>query len=222
MIRGLLLSTAALLLASCGFELAGGSSSTETGDKVSLSGQVTGAGGEPISGVIVSLAKTGIADTTDILGEYALTGEVSDTLGSDTLFFDLDGHVLARVRVTQWIDTLPVVHIVQRDFSGILSVGNAVIAHIEGVLTGDGIAAGDSVVATFFYNALASNYSGFLYFPPQSAGERHYTVHINVYDVHGVRTGRSRDVPFSSFAGNITIPPFRAENLVTPPSKVAP
>src|SRR5690606_40591841 len=61
---------AALTLSAC-MSLAGGSSSTETGDKVALNGRVTGGAGDGIAGVVVTLKGSALADTTDITGHFA-------------------------------------------------------------------------------------------------------------------------------------------------------
>jgi hypothetical protein len=121
------------------------------------------------------------------------------------------GQVLARVNVTHWVDSLPDVQVVQRDISGLLQSGSAVIARVEAVLNGDGIDSTNPVTAEFYYNPLAENYSGFLYFPPASSVQN-YSVFINVYDEENRFTARSVTVPFNSFAGNITVPSFNASN----------
>lgn len=215
--RAILLLSASLLLAACNTLLAGGSSSTETGDKVALNGRVAGGNGDGVPGVIVTLKGTSLADTTDILGAYRLSGTLPNHEdGSDTLLFQLNGQAVTKLGVTSLEADLPDVQIVQRGFSGSFNGSDTSITRIEGVITGDGIAAGDSVTATFFHNALADNYSGFIWFPPTTT-TRNYTVHINVYGVGETLTGRSQDVPFNSLAGNIVIPDFNPGNLTSQP-----
>jgi hypothetical protein len=201
----------ALLLTACGLAeglFAGGSSSTETGDKVALNGRVTGGSGSGVAGVIVNLGATGLADTTDITGSYNISGRIVRTSALDTLRFSLNGQTVAKRSVANLTATIPVIQIVQRGFSGLFTTTGHGTARVEGVLRGDGIAPGDSIAGTFFYNSLSNNYSGFLWFPPPTNMVYEYRVHINVYDQEGVLTGRSQSVPFNSFAGNITIPDF--------------
>ncbi|HEX2613677.1 MAG TPA: hypothetical protein VHO02_08790 [Fibrobacteria bacterium] len=219
------LSAAALaaLLSGCGMpELAGGSSSTETGEKVALTGRVMN-GNHPVPGVAVTLTRAGLTDTTDATGTYRLIGNVSgvpeaSAASPDTLLFELNGGVIATQGVTGWVAAESDLQLVRRGFSGPLltdSAGDAPVGRVEGVLTGDGIAAGDSLTATFYYSTLSSSYSGFLYFPPPGAAVRNYAVRVDVYDLEGRLVGRSASVPFSSLAGNITLPAFHSGNFAT-------
>jgi hypothetical protein len=194
----------------------GGSSSTETGSEISLSGRVVDKDNTPISGIAVSLAKAGLTDTTDFQGRYLIEGALPAEDAPDTLVFTQGGHAVAALPVTKWVDSLPDLKIIQRDISGsVLAVGAfaAKIGRVEAVLTGDGIPADRPVTVEVFYNALASHYSGFVYFPGTNA-VRHYAVTVNVYDTAGRFTGRSATVPFSSIAGNILVPPFNPGNAV--------
>src|SRR5690606_32691237 len=110
------------------------------------------------------------------------------------------GQPVMRRPVTLWVGGLTGVQVMQRGFSGALLAHDVAIARLEGVVTGDGIAPGDSVAATFFHNSLAGNYSGFMYFPPPDTNVRYYYVWVNVYDPGGRLVGRSAAVPFNSFA----------------------
>jgi len=212
---------AALTLSAC-MSLAGGSSSTETGDKVALNGRVTGGAGDGIAGVVVTLKGSALADTTDITGHFALSGRRPATGGSaDTLRFAINGQTVTHKAITALTGNLPDVMIVQRGFSGSFSGSAANIGRIEGVLKGDGIAAGDSVTATFFFNTLAGNYSGFIWFPPPTETARNYTVRIDVYNSEGTLMGRGPDVPFNSLAGNVVIPEFNPASLAATPAKRA-
>lgn len=194
----------------------GGSTSTETGDKVSLSGRVTRGSGEPVAGVVVSLKTAGLSDTTDTAGVYELKGRTSGGTSVDTLRFSLNGQLIETQSISDFEDVLPDVQIVQRGFSGSLDATGVTVTRIEGVVTGDGLAPGDSLAADFFHNTLAGDYSGFVWFLPSPSTVRHYTVHVNVYGAGGARIGRSVDVPFTSLAGNVSLPGFRADNLVSP------
>lgn len=181
-----------------------------------LSGRVVSTGANPVAGVAVHLAKAGVSDTTDALGRYHLLHpagtENDDSAVIDTLFYQKHGQVLARVSLTQWVDSLPDVQIVQRDISGLLT-GVSGITRVEAVVTGDGIDSAAPVVTEFYYNALTGNYSGFVFFPPANSVQN-YLIHVNIYGADSTLVGQSQTVPFNSFAGNITIPTFSAGNSV--------
>jgi photosystem II stability/assembly factor-like uncharacterized protein len=214
---------AILFLASCSSntdQVAGGSSSTETGDAVSLTGRVVYNNEGPVSGIVVSLARLGVVDTTDSQGRYLIQKKTATVPPKhstqsilDTLVFKQNGCQVAALIVTKWIDTLPDVQIVQRDISGNLLPGEVKVSKVEAVLSGDGIAPGNPLVAQLFYNVPARNYSGFIYFPwPYSI--RNYSIYVNVYDSSGHLTGRSQTVPFNSTAGDITVPAFNPGNAI--------
>jgi predicted small secreted protein len=213
------LAVCAFALTACNTLLAGGSSSTETGDKVSLSGHVTSGAGDGIAGVIVALDGTALADTTDITGSYSLAGRRvrASATDPDTLTFTLNGQTVAKRGVTTLTAAVPDIRIVPRGFSGTFAGGDTLeentITRVEGVVTGEGISPGDSIAATFYYNTLSNTYSGFIWFPPPTSTTLNYVVHINVYGAGGMVTGRSQSVPFNSLAGNVTIPDFDPHNL---------
>jgi hypothetical protein len=186
--------------------LAGGSNSTETGKKVSLTGRVS-AGNQGLSGVVVSLAGTSLHDTTDADGVYLVSGRVARQGGptADTLRFALQGQVLGLRVVESLQDTVPFLQVIQRGFMGYLKANGHAVTRVEGVLTGDGIPPGDSVVATFFHNLKADNYSGFMYFPVPGDSVRAYVVRVNVFGENGL-LATSPSVAFTSQAGNILIP----------------
>jgi hypothetical protein len=161
--------------------------------------------------------RAGLFDITNAQGYYELIGnsdaEPASASRPDTLNVEVYGqHVLKR-SVTDWVGGLSGVQVVQRGFWGMLEEHGLVIAYIEGVVTGDGIAPGDSISTTFFHNTLAGNYSGFVFFPPPDSTVLNYVLHVNVYDTQGKLVGRSDDVLFTSLSGNVTIPPFDPENL---------
>lgn len=198
---------AAGFLAACDLPfVAGGSSSTETGKKVSVTGRVAGGNGDGLAGVVVSLTGTPLADTTDLSGEYRLAGRAPDSFSGSALRFSLQGQTLARKTLSSLVDSLPELRFVQRGFSGRLDLNGATVTRVAGIVTGDGVPAGDSLEATFFHNAPAGNYSGFVYFPFPGEEVLDYVVHVNVEGPGGTRLGRSVDVPFNSLAGNVLIP----------------
>jgi hypothetical protein len=212
-LAAMLAMVAALVLTAC-VQTEPNGGGTENGGAISLTGRVIGTGNTPISGVVVKLAHNGVTDTTDSFGRYVLskaTSEASTGVVLDTLQYSKNGQALARVSVLQWIDTLPDVEVIQRDISGLLTDSNTVITRVESVVLGDGIDSAFPVVTEFYFNSLTRNYSGFVYFPPATS-LKNYSVQINIYGTDDLRIGRSQVVPFNSFAGNITVPPFGASN----------
>lgn len=207
------LAGALLALGACTQSEPGGG--TENG--IRLTGRVMGSNNAPIAGVVVSLARSGLTDTTDALGRYVITrnqgGEESGEMILDTLRYIKNGQALGRVNVLQWIDTLPDVQVIQRDVSGLMDTEGVTATRVRAVLRGDGIDSLNPVTAEFYHNALTGGYSGFLYFPPASQ-TMNYTVQISVYGPGDVLIGQSLVVPFNSFAGNITVPSFSAGNSV--------
>lgn len=219
-----LLGLAVLFLASCGNnaeQVAGGSNSTETGDPINLTGRVVGSTDAPIPGVVVTLVKAGLSDTTDSLGKYrivrnALTKPSAQQSASailDTLIFTQNGQVDTTLGVTNLVDSLPDVVLVQRDVSGNLLPSPVQIGKVEAVLSGSSISTGQPLVAQFGYLPKTNSYSGFLYFPPVSSIQN-YSVYIKVYDTEGHFTGESPSVAFSSIYGDITIPTFNPGNAI--------
>jgi hypothetical protein len=190
----------------------GGSTEAEG---IRLQGRVVGTSGAPVAGVVVTATRTGLLDTTDALGRYVLSAKNADTGTKaavlDTLRFVKNGQSLAKVTVTTWIEELPDVQVIQRNIVGTLPLGMLFTGRVEFVLRGDGIDSSAPVVTPVYYNALAENYSGFAYFPP-SPSVLNYTVYVNVYGPDSALLGRSQTVPFNSFAGDITVPPFSATN----------
>jgi hypothetical protein len=211
LIAGML--SVSLFALSCTIDPGGGTESSGVG--VRLTGRVVGSGNMPIAGVVVTAARAGLSDTTDAFGRYVLSRDTAEDVSGagvlDTLRYVKNGQSLARVSVLHWIDSLPDIQVIQRDISGTLSIGELPVSKIEAVLTGDGIDSLNPVVTEFYYNALARNYSGYKYFPPASS-TLNYQVVVNVYGPEGVLFGRSLTVPFNSFAGNITVPSFSANN----------
>lgn len=208
------LATLAMLGFSACFQTEPGGG-TESSDGIRLTGRVIGTDLNPVAGVAVTLASSGLTDTTDALGRYVLIGAANTADDGafvlDTLRYFKNGQSLARVSVLQWVDSLPDVQLIQRDISGLLNATGHEVVRVEAVLTGDGIDSTDPVVTEFYHNTISGNYSGFLYFAP-TAYTAHYVVSIKVYGPGNNLIGQSVAVPFNSFAGNITVPAFSAGN----------
>jgi len=188
--------------------LAGGSSSTESGKKVNLTGRVSASNGQGLAGVVVTLDGTSLADTTGSDGSYVVAGRVATTqeFPPPALRFTLQGQSLGLRVVARLQDTVLLLQVVQRGFLGALDPAGHVVTRIEGMLTGDGIPPGDSIVATFYHNTVSRNYSGFIYFPLPGDSIRSYAVRVRVYGTNDTLLTTSTIVPFTSQAGNILIP----------------
>jgi hypothetical protein len=198
--------TLSALLASCTTDA---DKATEA-EGLRLSGRVIATNSNPVAGVVVTLASNGAKDTTDALGRFEIR-RLSPT-SSDTVVYSKSGQLLARVSVANWVDTtLPDVEVIQRDISGLLTGAGTTITRVEGVVTGDGIDSTSPVTSEFYYNPLTGNYSGFVYFPPSST-VKNYQVRVKIYGPGDLLVGASQLVPFTSFAGNVTIPAFQPGN----------
>lgn len=216
-----LLTFFAFFLTSCLGDKGTEAGDPHSNDKISLTGQIVDRENAPISGVVVELAKTGISDTTDAYGKYSVhqafipngLGKLSANAVLDTLLFKQHDQQFAALEVTHWVDTFPDLKVVQRDISGLLLAGKVQIATIRGELSGDGISKNQPLSAQFFYNQFSNNYSGFVYFHVADTTQN-YAVTVNTYDAQSRFIGRSRTIPFSSLAGNITVPPFNPNNAI--------
>jgi hypothetical protein len=195
---------------------AGGSTSTETGDKFGLSGRVLGSNGGPLAGVVVNLKGSALTDTTDVFGAWEINGFTKANNKGDTVLFELIGQTLAQVPVTRRVATLRDVQLqtVQRGFTGFLSPSPVTIGRIEGLLTGDGITEGDTVRFPLHHNILVGNYSGFAYFPPSYEQTLFYSVLVRVFDENDKMIGKSHIVTFNSISGDVTLPTFEPGNLL--------
>ncbi|MEO7427002.1 MAG: hypothetical protein ABI036_17575, partial [Fibrobacteria bacterium] len=111
-----------------------------------------------------------------------------------------------------WVDTLPDIKLVQRNFSGHIDPHASVIGKVEAVLFGTGVPQEHPIVTEFFYNKSVEEYSGFVYFPV-SGKEAAYFIYVDIFDAQGFLIGRSDTVAFNGLAGNLTIPTFSAENV---------
>jgi hypothetical protein len=221
-IRALCILGAVLLVACMSDMLAGGSTSTQTGAKINLSGRVVDKNDAGVAGVVVEIKRAGLKDTTDALGRYVLEGSVTVSGingGSasmeplDTLLVKQNGQKLLSLPIFKWVDVLPDIKIIQRDVSGKLLSAPASTGRVEAVISGEGIPVGQPVVVPLYHFKLSGSYTGFAYFQATVAVAE-YVVYVRVLDTAGRFIGRSPDVPFSTMAGNIPIPDFDAGNAL--------
>ena len=127
----------------------------------------------------------------------------------DTLNLVKDNQILSTTSIVELIDTLPDLFIVQRDIYGDLSLITETVNKIEAVITGDGIT--NPKVSTLWHNTANNSYSGFAYFV-YSISTKNYNVYVKVYNSDNKYIGKSVNVPFTSMAGDVSIPNFNAEN----------
>ncbi len=197
----------------------GNSSQTGNSD-IELTGRVLDKNGNPIDGVVAHLARTGLTDTTDNQGRYLIMGDISESSKKlsaeevlDTLVFVQDGQYVAYLDVEKWVDTLPDVRLVQRNFSGSLSGPTQDVYKVEAILNGNGILVDNPVVAELFYNKPSNEFSGFIYFP-NGKNTMYYEIYVNVYNEDGQLMSKSDVLFFNSKAGDITLPSFHAKTLL--------
>jgi beta-glucosidase len=129
----------------------------------------------------------------------------------DTVSFSKDSQVITTVGVSNLIEVLPDLFIVQRDIYGNLKTCQDTIGKIQTVISGTGIPDSTPKIVNLWYNSLINGYSGFVYFV-YSAGVQNYSLYIRVYNAYSVLIARSAILSFPSTAGNINLPDFSTCN----------
>jgi|GEM_PF-3289800 len=203
----------------CSLDFAGGTDETSSG--IGLCGYVYyKENNHPASNVIAKLKQLGFYAVTDKDGRYTIA-VTADTLGKlginidsilDTVEYYQGTAVVHKVKVTDWIDTLPAVYIIQRNIYGKFLGDDKNITRIEAVVTR--IKNTDTVGVKrvcLWYNVAAMAFSGFVYFQ-YTTDQYNYSVYVDVYDRDSILTGRSRTVEFTDNAGDIEIPAFNPFN----------
>lgn len=180
---------------------------------VYLTGKVMNKDGSPVALAQVRLSQYGLTATTNSSGVFLLTSPSGSAKApaKDTLEINKDDQDITSQEITQFIDTLPDIFIVQRDIYGSIATSVTDFSKIEAVIR----ESGDSIPKTvvLWFNKGVNGYSGFVYFPYTS--ELHsYVVYVNVYSADSLLIGRSDSVVFPSTAGNIQIPLINPLNAV--------
>jgi hypothetical protein len=203
----------------CTYDIAGGSDETSSG--IGLCGYVYYKENNlPAPNIIAKLKHIGFYTITDKDGYYriAVTKDTLQKLGinidtiRDTVEYYQGNTIVDKVTVTDWIDTLPAVYIIQRNIYGKFLGDNKNIGRIEAVLAK--IKNSDTVSVKrvrLWFNVPAMGFSGFAYFQ-HTTDQYKYSVYINAYDTDSLLTGRSQTVEFSDIAGDIEIPVFNPFN----------
>jgi hypothetical protein len=128
----------------------------------------------------------------------------------DTLSVFKGGQKIMNIPLTSLIATLPDYQIVQRDISGDFSrVAPSGIGYIQAVVTGDDNAEGGRI--DLWHNEPNNSYSGFMY-TSHTAETKDYALYIEVFSPDSLLIGRCNTTPFTTMAGDITIPVFDPEN----------
>ncbi len=216
-VRGACLA-AALVLAACidlDDRIVGGSTSTESGTKISLTGRVLDTKNAGLGGIVVELSHTGLKDTTDAQGSYSLIGQRdSNVVGSasvvDTLVLTRYGMRLATLPVFKWVDNI---RILQRNISAKLLSAPVAPARVEAVISGGQIPTDQPVVRGLDYSYHLNSYMGFAYLREEGNATKYY-VFVRTFDATGSLLGQSLGISFNSTTGNISIPEFDAANLL--------
>jgi len=217
--KKVLLVIALLFFMKCSFDVAG--TVDETDVQISLTGHVFDKEGEGVANIVARLAKTGFSDTTDSKGIYeiAVSQDSLHALGIslDTLQDSLEmcqfDNVVTRMEVSEWIDTLPEVYLVQRNIYGKLNTAVKNFKRIEAVITNLDEPDSPQQIAELWFNTATYEYSGFVYFT-YKPHVQNYRIYINVYNEDSLFTGRSETVSFNSIAGDIHLPDFSPFNAV--------
>ncbi len=153
---------------------------------------------------------TRIGDNATISG--GVFARLSQDDINDTLNLIKDNQVLSTTNISEWIDTLPDLFVIQRDIYGNLYLPMFfpdTISLIQANITGDDI--NGTKTAELWHNTSSNTYSGFVYFI-YSVGTNKYNVYVDVFNNQDKLIGQSPNILFNSIAGDIEIPPFSAEN----------
>lgn len=192
-------------------------STEDTQYSIYLTGSVRSKNGDPIVGAIARLNQLGYSDTTDENGSYTI--KYTDTAiriqqqGIDTLEISKEQQLVETYPITEYIDTLPVLLLTQRDIYGYLDTNYKNIGRIEAVVTGDNIDDSLGKNIELGYNAAAHAISGFIY-SIHTLTTTNNSVYVNVYNPDGLFIGRSLTVDYTSIFGDINIPTFSPNNAI--------
>lgn len=215
--KSLFLLCAALFSVTCLQRIAGTIDETETG--IGLVGSLY-YNGHPAQYFKARLKYTGFYAVTDKNGVYSLTVS-KDSLRkkgidlskiTDTLQYFNDTALVGDIGITSWIDSLPTLYIVQRDFFGKFTSGTGDIGKVEAVIIqmrGSDTLRIKTQSLHFFPESMG--FSGFVYFT-NSDSQFSYGAYINVYSKRSVFIGRSIYMGFTDDAGNIQFPDFNPCN----------
>jgi uncharacterized protein (TIGR02145 family) len=133
------------------------------------------------------------------------------TQENDTITFSKDSQVIITVGISNLIEVLPDLFIVQRDVYGNLKPCQDSIGKIQTVISGSGIPDSTPKIVNLWYNYLTNGYSGFVYFV-YSAAVQNYSLFVRVYNTDSIYIARSAILSFPSTAGNINLPDFSTCN----------
>ncbi|MBF0430265.1 MAG: hypothetical protein HQK83_03230 [Fibrobacteria bacterium] len=185
----------------------------ESANQVNLTGKVYDKDSKPVSMAIATLKKMGISDTTLEDGSYQLISDLSAPIQDDTLVITKDGQLLDIQVISNFVDDLPAIYIVQRDIYGEFFAdpfGEAAAIHkIEALLMDEAEAPLKTV--ELGHNAAANAFSGFIYTKKSMGGEK-YILIVNIYRANGELIGTSEVVPFTDMLGDIKVPMFEPKN----------
>ncbi len=217
--KRVLLVIALLLFIKCSFDVTG--TVDETDVQISLTGYIFDNEGEGVANIVARLAKTGFSDTTDSKGIYEIAvsqdslyelGISLDTLTDSIEICQFD-NIVTKLEVSDWVDTLPEVYLVQRNIYGKLNTAVKNFKRIEAVIANLDDPGSSLQIAELWFNTATYEYSGFVYFTFKPYVQN-YRIYINVYNEDSLFTGRSETVNFNSIAGDIHLPDFNPFNTV--------
>jgi hypothetical protein len=172
--------------------------------------------GNPKADVVVELKNRRLSDTTDGEGRFCFSRERCDhqqpcDAGEDSLVLINGGEVIPLMVITDLIDSLPDIFLVQRDIYGDLTAAPASFSSMTVSIASDLEPGAAPRVAEVWYNEAGQSYSGLFYFV-YTAQTVNYSVVVSVYGADSSLIGRSVTVTFPKIAGDIHVPDFDPNN----------
>lgn len=218
-IRSLMVGVFALIaMAPTGCDLStttarGGADDTHTGI-VDIQGRVLTKDALPYGNVIVHLRGLNLLDTTDSNGKFQFVSEtaIRAQTGSavDTVDYLRDGQVILSTPVPDWISTLPDVMLVQRDLSGSVHGKTELVSKVSCQMR---LPDGTMQRIDLEWNSILKTFSGFSYFR-YNGGIDSFSAVAQTRDDSDRVLGQSDTVRFTSRAGDIAFPSFKADDAI--------
>ncbi len=219
-IRSLMVGAFALIaMAPTGCDLStttarGGADDTHTGI-VDIQGRVLTKDALPYGNVIVHLRGLNLLDTTDSNGKFQFVSEtaIRAQTGSavDTVDYLRDGQVILSTPVPSWISTLPDVMLVQRDLSGSVHGKTELVSKVSCEMR---LPDGTMQRIDLEWNSVLKTFSGFSYFR-YNGGIDSFSAVAQTRDDSDRLLGQSATVKFTSRAGDIAFPSFKADDAIS-------
>ncbi len=142
-----------------------------------------------------------------------LSKSTQSSEAKDTLVFTKQGQVITRLEVTDYVDTLSDLFIVQRIIEGEVYDSDREIGKIRALISGGNIPESSPLETQLQYFPESLQYSGFIYTVYLSQQMDH-TIYIQAFDTLDHFIGRSDDVTFGNSGSTISVPAFDPTNAL--------